>query len=261
MLDFTALWCRLGQGEVLAEEAGHGRAEVPGEHILDDGTAGATLDREIKEKLNDVRVALPGSRAESVVVIGGRVNATLQRQIEKTLDDVRVANQGSEAQCVVVIGGRVDATLQRQIEKKLNDVRMAVLGSEAESVVVIGGRVDATLQLQIEKKLDDGRVAVPRSVAQCAVVIGGRVDATLLNKVSHRGDGAGPSSSSKRGCVKGNSTCLAQVLQDNVSVLHHPPRVAHSSARRLLPAPIPMLAEGVDLTRPVKAALRKDGDS
>mgnify|MGYP003728234865 CR=1 FL=1 len=28
MLDFTALWCRLGEGEVLAEDVDHGRAEV-----------------------------------------------------------------------------------------------------------------------------------------------------------------------------------------------------------------------------------------
>ncbi len=47
MLDFTALWCRVGLGEVLGEEAGHGRAAVPVRDLgLDDGTAGATLDRE-----------------------------------------------------------------------------------------------------------------------------------------------------------------------------------------------------------------------
>ena len=41
--------------QVLGENVDHGRAEVPdGELVLDDGTAGATLDRKIKEKLDDV---------------------------------------------------------------------------------------------------------------------------------------------------------------------------------------------------------------
>ena len=117
---------------MLGEDAGHDRAEFPDrEHILDDGKAGATLDREIEEKLNDVRVALPGSRAESVVIIGGRVDATFQRQIEEKLDDVDVPVPRSIAKSVVATCGRVDTKLQRQIEEKLDDVRVAHLGSEA----------------------------------------------------------------------------------------------------------------------------------
>ncbi len=194
-LDFTALRCRVGLVEVLGEDVDHGRAEAPvGKHVLDDGTAWATLDREGEEKLDDVRVAIPGSRAESVVVIGRRVDATLQRQIEEKLDDVRVAN----------------------------------IGSDAKSVVVIRGRVDAT----------------------------------LLKEVSHRGDEASKGSLGERGCFAGHGTCLAQVLQHNVSVLDHVPLFTNSSARRLLPAPIPICAaKGVDLARPVKARLREDGDS
>ena len=67
MLDFTALWGTLGLGEVVGEDAGHGPAEVPvGELVLDDGTAGATLQRQIEETLDDVRVTVLGSPLESV---------------------------------------------------------------------------------------------------------------------------------------------------------------------------------------------------
>ncbi len=79
MLDFTALRCRVGLGEVLGEDVDHGRAEVRvGELVLDDGAAGATSNRQIEEKLDDVRVAVLDSVAESVVVIGGRVDAALE---------------------------------------------------------------------------------------------------------------------------------------------------------------------------------------
>ena len=119
MLDFTALWCRVGLGEVLGEDVDNGRAEVPnGELVLDDSTAGATLDREIEEKLNDVRVALLDSVAENVVVIRGRVGATLQWQIEKKLDNVNVPVPRSTAESVVIVRARVDATLLKEVSHR-----------------------------------------------------------------------------------------------------------------------------------------------
>ena len=102
MLDFTALWCTLGVDEVLGEDVEHGRAEVPvGEQVLDDGTAGATLDREGEEKLDNGRVAVQGSPAKSEAVTGGRVDATLQRQIEEKQDDgcARCTQRSGERGC------------------------------------------------------------------------------------------------------------------------------------------------------------------
>ena len=113
-LDFTALRCRVGLVEVLGEGLHHCRAEVPvGEQILDDGTTGATSDREGEEKLDDARATMQDRPAESGVVTSGRVDAALHRQIEKKLDDVGVALLGSRAERGVAISGRVDATLQR----------------------------------------------------------------------------------------------------------------------------------------------------
>ena len=216
-----------GLGEVLGEENGCGRRERRREEgILDDGTAGSS--------------------------IGG--------QVEKELDNVCVSSIESEAESKVVSSGSVDATLQRQIEEKLDDVRVAVPGSKAESVVVDFGRLDTTPKWQIKEKLDDALVSLLGSEEEGGVAVCARVDATLLNKVSHRGEGASRSSCCKRGCVTGNDTCLAQVLQDNVSVLHHVPLVTNSSARRLLLTPNLVVVEGADLARPVKAVLGEDGD-
>ena len=119
MLDFTALWCGLGLGEVLGEDAGHGRAAVPvGDLGLDDGTDGATLDREGEEKLDYVRMAVAGSAAESGVVKSGRVDASLQRQNEEELDDVCVTVHGSIAESAVVVYDRVDATLLKEVSHR-----------------------------------------------------------------------------------------------------------------------------------------------
>ena len=52
--DFTSLRCRLVLGEVIGEDVEHGQADVSDEELtLDDSTAGATLDREGEEKLDD----------------------------------------------------------------------------------------------------------------------------------------------------------------------------------------------------------------
>ena len=103
ILHFTARRRRLGLGKVLGENADHVRAEVRlGELVLHDGTAGATSDREGEEKLDDARVAVLGSPAESVVALCGRVGATLQRKTEEKLDDVRMALPGSADEREVV---------------------------------------------------------------------------------------------------------------------------------------------------------------
>ena len=288
---FAALRRVLGLGKVLLEDIGDGsRFELrAGEDALDHGTVGASIGGEVDEELDDVRVAVESSRvearvdaafqrkvdeelddvcvtvlcstAESVVSVCANGDSASERQIEKKLDNVRSALPSSVAQRVVVVCSRIDAPLQRQIEEKLDDVRVAILGSKAQRVVLVCARIDAQLRRQLEKKPSD--VCAPESCSDTQGLVGlcARIDVALFNKNAGSGSGVGTGSSSQCPAVALDSICHAEMLQDNVSVLDHVPVATHSSARRHLPAPTPMAAEGVDLVRPEEAVLRKDGDS